>query len=97
MSTFSVVPGHVGQAADGLRTISSQVIDMQMRLGGHAGAGAGTPAAGAIDALTARWSRQLPLYGLSAARLHAALDQAAGEYHQTDAVVAQASRPQGRR
>ncbi|HEY1712644.1 MAG TPA: hypothetical protein VGG07_07070 [Solirubrobacteraceae bacterium] len=96
MSTFRVTPEHVGRAADGLRSISGQVIDVQMRLGGHAGAGTGTPAAGAIDALTARWSRQLPLYGLSAARLHSALDRAAEEYQQTDAVVARAAQPDRR-
>jgi hypothetical protein len=92
MSSFQVVPSAVSDTAARLSGISGGVQDIHGRLGSCHGAGAGTPAAGAMNGLMGHWSAVLPHFARSAETLSAAVAAAARDYAGTDGAVAETAR-----
>jgi uncharacterized protein YukE len=92
MSSFQVVPSAVTDTASRLSGISGHVQEIHGRLGICHGAASGTPAAGAMDGLVARWGAVLPQFARSAETLTAAVSAAATDYAGTDGAVAEAAR-----
>jgi len=88
MSTFQVAPMAVSDAATRLSAISPAMQDALGRVAGHAGAGMGTPAGGAIGDLVGRWAAVLPHFALSGETLSTAVGTAAVAYTAADATVA---------
>lgn len=78
----------MADAAARLSAISPAMQDAAGRVGGHAGAAAGTPAEGAIGDLVGRWAAVLPHFALSGETLSAAVASAGTAYTAADASVA---------
>lgn len=90
MPAFLVDPNAVVEASLRLGTVAGGVEDVHGQLGRHLGAAVGTPAAGAVDDLLARFSQVLPQFALASAQLSRAVAGAAGGYRGTDSAVAAA-------
>jgi len=95
MSSFQITPTVVSAASLPLGAISAAVADLHQRSFTHATAASGTPAAGAVEGLMARWSQVLPEFALSGDRLAAAVVGAAEGYELTDTAIADASQGGG--
>ncbi|HEX3690975.1 MAG TPA: hypothetical protein VHV28_14840 [Solirubrobacteraceae bacterium] len=88
MSEFRVITDSVHDISGRLGGIGPEVSTFHGAASGHAQAGAGTPAAPALEGLMGRWSSVLPLYAMSADRLSAAIRGAAECYRAGDQALA---------
>jgi hypothetical protein len=95
MSSFQVTPTAVSAASFPLGAISAAVAELHQGSFAHVTAASGTPAAGAVEGLMARWSQVLPEFALSGDHLAAAVMGAAEGYELTDTVIADASQGEG--
>lgn len=95
MSSFQVLPGAVADTSSRLASISGHVAEVHGRLEGCSGAAAGTPAAGAVESLLARWGAALPRFARSAESLTRAVAAAAQDYTATDGAVGDAAAGEG--
>jgi hypothetical protein len=91
VSELSVGVGEVEAAAARLASISGGLDDVTSRLGGRAGAGAGTSAEAAVAGLVGRLAGTLPEFGVATERLRAAVAGAGAAYAHTDEGIAAAS------
>jgi Flp pilus assembly protein TadD len=95
VSAFLVDPNAVVEASVRLGSVAAGVEEVHGRLGRHLGAATGTPAAGAVDDLLARFSIAFGEFALAGAELSRAVGGAASEYHRTDSAVAAACDARG--
>jgi hypothetical protein len=93
MPEFLVDADAVADASLRLATVEGGVTDVLGRLGHHAGAASGTPAAGAVDDLLGHFSRVLPEFALAGAQLSRAVLAAASDYRRIDGAIGQACEP----
>jgi hypothetical protein len=82
----------VAAAAARLGSIGGDLDDVTSRLGGRAGAGAGTSAQAAVAGLVGRLAAALPEFGSATERLRGAVAGAGAGYSHTDEGIAAASR-----
>jgi hypothetical protein len=87
MSQFSVVTTMVEEMSGRLSTISPDVEEIHGQAATHASAAGQTPLDGALSSLMGQWSAALPHFGVSGARLQAAMSGAAAHYRAADAAV----------
>jgi Excreted virulence factor EspC, type VII ESX diderm len=84
MSFFQVTPEELAAAGGAVGRCSSDVDDAQAAVAATAGAAAGTPAAGACEALVADAGRTLESLRVSVEDLGRALNLASGNYARTE-------------
>jgi hypothetical protein len=89
MPEFLVDPDAVADASLRLGAVASGFADVLGRVGYHASAAAGTPAAGAVDDLLGHFSEVLPQFAAAGAHLSGAVGAAASDYRKTDSAVAE--------
>ena len=87
MSEFSVVTSAVEEMSTRLGVISPDTDEIHGQASAHTSAAAQTHLDGALSGLMGQWAAVLPHFGLSGARLQAAMQGAAAHYRAADAAV----------